>query len=385
VSAGQQVIAISCGDEFEVSLNLSESVIGSVNEDTPVSISFGAIANMAFTGRVSEIAVASAGNQAVFPVVIKVVESHAALRSGLAADVTFQFDTSALGNGIVVPVAAIMRSPEGTYVFIAELDKDNEALVTRRSVTLGELSQSGIEILDGLVAGDRVITAGLSVIREGQRVPAIDKNRITITVVVLVILSGIMAFQNIPKAQDPGFIVRTAVITTRFPGASPERVEQLVTEKIEEKVQEMPEIDSIISESRTGISIINVNFKESYKIMRPIFDDMRRKVDSVVEDLPQGAMTPEVNDEFGDVFGSVYTLVGDGFSYAELKTVADELRDTLLKEPDIAKVNIHGAQQEVIFVEYSNSRLSELGLSPQQLSAALAGVNILSSGGDIIF
>jgi len=89
---------------------------------------------------------------------------------------------------------------------------------------------------------------------------AIDKNRITITVVVLVILSGIMAFQNIPKAQDPGFIVRTAVITTQFPGASPERVEQLVTEKIEEKVQEMPEIDSIISESRTGISIINVNF-----------------------------------------------------------------------------------------------------------------------------
>jgi len=69
-----------------------------------------------------------------------------------------------------VPVAAIMRSPEDTFVFIAELDKDNEALVTRRSVTLGELSQSGIEILDGLVAGDRVITAGLSVIREGQRV-----------------------------------------------------------------------------------------------------------------------------------------------------------------------------------------------------------------------
>jgi RND family efflux transporter MFP subunit len=170
VSSGQQVIAISCGNEFEVNLDLSESVIGSVNEDTPVSISFGAIANMVFTGRVSEIAVAAAGNQAVFPVVIKVVESHAALRSGLAADVTFQFDTSAQGNGIVVPVAAIMRSPEGTYVFIAELDKDNEALVTRRSVTLGELSQSGIEILDGLVAGDRVITAGLSGLREGQRV-----------------------------------------------------------------------------------------------------------------------------------------------------------------------------------------------------------------------
>ena len=170
VSSGQQVIAVSCGDEFEVNLDLSESVIGSVDEDTPVSITFGAIPDTVFAGRVSEIAIASAGNQAVFPVVIKIVEKHAALRSGLAADVTFQFDTSALGNGIVLPVAAIMRSPSGTFVFIAEQDKDDQAVVTRRAVVLGELSQSGIEVLDGLAVGDRVITAGLSVIREGQRV-----------------------------------------------------------------------------------------------------------------------------------------------------------------------------------------------------------------------
>ncbi len=213
---------------------------------------------------------------------------------------------------------------------------------------------------------------------------AIERNRITITVVALLIIGGVLAFQSIPKAQDPGFIIRTVLVTTRFPGASPERIEQLVTDKIEKKAQEMPEIDSITSESRTGISIVYVNFKESYKIMRPIFDDLRRKIDTVVPDLPQGSTPPEINDEFGDVFGVVYTLTGDGFSYAELKIVADELRDVLLKEPDIAKVDIHGAQQEVVFVEYNNARLSELGLSPQQLSASLASVNILSSGGDIV-
>ncbi len=213
---------------------------------------------------------------------------------------------------------------------------------------------------------------------------AIRQNRISITVIVLAVLAGAFAFQGIPKAQDPGFTIRTAVITTRFPGASPQRVEELVTDKIEKKVQEMPEIDSIVSESRTGISIINVNFKESYKIMRPIFDDLRRKVETVVDDLPQGSTVPVVNDEFGDVFGSVYTLTGDGFSYAELKEVADELRDVLLKEPDIAKVEVHGAQQEVIFVEYNNARLSEFGLSPQQLAATLASANIVSSGGNVI-
>lgn len=213
---------------------------------------------------------------------------------------------------------------------------------------------------------------------------AIKNNRLTLTAIALVLLSGILAFQNIPKAQDPGFIIRTVLITTRFPGASPERVEELVTDKIEKKVQEMPEIDNIVSESRTGISLIYVNFKESYRVMRPIFDDLRRKIDTIVDELPQGTLAPEINDEFGDVFGSVYALNGDGFSYSELKTVADELRDVLLKEPDIAKVEIHGAQEEVIFVEYNNSRLSEIGLSPQQLAASLASVNILSPGGNIV-
>ncbi len=213
---------------------------------------------------------------------------------------------------------------------------------------------------------------------------AINRNRITIVVVFLMVLSGISAYVALPKAQDPGFIVRTAVVTTFLPGASPERVEKLITDKIEKKAQEMPEVDNIESESRTGVSIINVNFKESYKDMRPIFDDLRRKVETVAEDLPEGTPASIVNDEFGDVFGSVYALTGDGFSYAELKDVADELRDELLKDPDIAKVNIHGAQQESIFVEYNNARLKELGLSPRQLSGVLSSANILSSGGDII-
>ncbi|MCG8325761.1 MAG: efflux RND transporter permease subunit, partial [Thiotrichales bacterium] len=212
---------------------------------------------------------------------------------------------------------------------------------------------------------------------------AFKYDRVVYVLFFLLVASGLLAYRDLPKAMDPGFIIRTAVITTQFPGASPERVELLVTDKIEKKVQEMPEIDFITSESRTGISIINVNFLETYTHMRPIFDDLRRKVSDIRSDLPVGTRDPVVNDEFGDVFGSVYTLTGDGYSYAELKTVADEIRDTLLKVPEIAKVEIHGAQKEVIFVEYNNARLKELGISPQQLSGVLASANILSSGGDI--
>lgn len=209
-------------------------------------------------------------------------------------------------------------------------------------------------------------------------------DRVVIIMVTILILSGLAAFVELPKARDPGFVVRTAVITTQFPGANPERVELLVTDKLEKKAQEMPEVDFITSESRNGISIINVNFLESYKNMRPIFDDLRRKVDDVKQDLPDGIDGPFVNDEFGDVFGSVYTLTGDGYSYAELKDVADDIRDRLLKIPEVAKVDIHGTQEEVVFVEYNNARLAELGVSPQQLAGVLTTANILSSGGDIL-
>ncbi|MEM7763952.1 MAG: efflux RND transporter permease subunit [Pseudomonadota bacterium] len=213
---------------------------------------------------------------------------------------------------------------------------------------------------------------------------AIRQNRVTAVIVFLLLVSGVLAYASLPKAQDPGFIIRTAVITTRLPGASPERIEQLVTDKIEKKAQEMPEVDNINSSSRTGISIVNVNFKESYKEMRPIFDDLRRKVDDITDELPPDVRGPEVNDEFGDVFGSVYALTGEGFDSAELKRIADDIRDELLKEADIAKVSINGAQEEVVFVEYSNAQLTELGLTPQALSAILGNLNILSSGGDLV-
>jgi len=171
VSAGQQVAAVSCGEEFEVNLDIPESVIASVSEATPVSVTFGAIPDQVFSGTISEVSVASNAASAGFPIVVKINGSHPSLRSGLAANVMFQFDSStASGGGVVLPVSAVVRDPSGTFVFIAGAgENEGETIVRRRAVTLGELSQSGIEIVDGLQVGDRVITAGTSVIRDGQR------------------------------------------------------------------------------------------------------------------------------------------------------------------------------------------------------------------------
>ncbi|MBN2012858.1 efflux RND transporter permease subunit [candidate division KSB1 bacterium] len=214
---------------------------------------------------------------------------------------------------------------------------------------------------------------------------AIEKNRITATVLILILFAGISTFRTMPRAEDPGFVIRWGLIMTDFPGASPERVEQLVTDKLEKAIQEMPEIDHIDSQSKSGVSIIFVTFKEQYDEMRPIWDKLRRKVERTKNsgELPDGIFGPRVNDEFGDVFGTIVTLTGEGYSYAELKKVADEVRNELLTIDEVAKVEITGAQEERIFVEYNNARLAELGITTNYLMGVLATKNIIMTGGDV--
>lgn len=212
---------------------------------------------------------------------------------------------------------------------------------------------------------------------------AIEKNRVTMVALLVVFIAGVGAYNSLSRAEDPGFIVRTAQVQTIFPGASPERVEQLVTDKLEKAIQEMPEIDFLTSTSKSGMSVIMVNILPTYTEMRPIWDNLRRKVDKVRSDLPDEVIGPTVNDEFGDVFGTIITLTGDGFSYAELKEIADQSRTELLHIREVAKVEIFGIQEERIFVEYNNARLAELGISPFQLSSILESRNIIIPGGQI--
>ncbi|MCA9402547.1 MAG: efflux RND transporter permease subunit [Candidatus Omnitrophica bacterium] len=212
---------------------------------------------------------------------------------------------------------------------------------------------------------------------------ALEKTRVTVVSLLLLIAAGISAYQDMPRNEDPGFVIRTALVRTPFPGASPERVEQLVTDKLEKVIQEIPQIDYVSSESKTGVSLIFVNIKESYSEMRPIWDDLRRKVDSARSELPEGIRGPFVDDEFGDVFGIIIGLTGEGYDYAELKKIADEVRDELLTLGEVAKVEIQGAQEERIFVEFDNARLAETGISPGQLQTILENRNIIIPGGEV--
>ncbi|MCB1633390.1 MAG: efflux RND transporter permease subunit [Xanthomonadales bacterium] len=211
----------------------------------------------------------------------------------------------------------------------------------------------------------------------------LDNNRTALVILAVLLLAGLAAFRSMPRAYDPGFIIRTAQVVTYLPGASAPRIEALVTDPLEEVIHEMPEVDFVKSESRAGVSIVNVNIKERYTDTRPIWDSLRRKVDSIAADLPDGVSGPHVNDEFGDVYGIVLTLTGEGFSDAELEQIASDARREYLRIEDVAKVDIFGAQEERIFIEYDNARLTELKLSPYQLAQMLDARNIVAPGGAI--
>lgn len=212
---------------------------------------------------------------------------------------------------------------------------------------------------------------------------AIRKNRITGVLIAVLLVAGASAYVAMPQQMDPGFTIRVVQIVTRFPGASPDRVEQLVTDPIEQAAQAMPEIDFISSVSRTGVSVVSVSFREEFEDMRPIFDSLRRKVDAIRNDLPSGITGPEINDELGDIYPMLFSMTGDGFSQREMTEIAETIRDQLLHIEGVGKVEILGDQEERIFVEFSNSRLAQLGLSPIQLQQFLQARNIIMPGGQI--
>jgi multidrug efflux pump subunit AcrB len=206
---------------------------------------------------------------------------------------------------------------------------------------------------------------------------SIRNNRTFSLLIALVVVLGVGHFLTMPRLEDPEFTIRTAIVITVLPGATPDKVERLVTDQLEKRIREMAEVETVLSESRNELSIIQVDVFEHHMEMGPIWQDLRNKVADTRPDLPQGVIGPLVNDEFGDVFGIVIALRGDGFSYRELKAVAEDVRNELLLVEEAAKVEIWGEQEERIYIELSDARLAELGVSPQVLIQAIQARNAL--------
>lgn len=201
----------------------------------------------------------------------------------------------------------------------------------------------------------------------------------------ILLCGGIVSYMGLGRLEDPQFTLKQALIITQYPGASPTQVEEEVTYPLENAIQQLPYVNHVTSVSTAGLSQLMVEMKDTYraKELKQIWDELRHKVNDLKPHLPPGVQVPQVKDDFGDVYGILYALTGEGYSDDELRDYVDFLRRELVLVPSVGKVAVSGVQQEQVIVEISRPRLTALGIAPQTLSALLQSQNMVANAGSI--
>ncbi|BCN39932.1 resistance-nodulation-cell division (RND) efflux transporter [Alicycliphilus denitrificans] len=214
---------------------------------------------------------------------------------------------------------------------------------------------------------------------------ALNHAALTRYLMVVLMVLGVAAYFQLGQDEDPPFTFRAMVVRTYWPGATAQQVAEQVTDKLERTLQEVPYADKIRSYSKPGESQIIFEIKDSSRPaeVANVWYQVRKKIGDMRYQLPGNIQGPFFNDEFGDVFGVIYALQGEGFSYAELKDFADEVRQQLLRVKDVAKVEQFGVQDEKVWVEVSQKRLAQLGLDFNAVLQQLGAQNAVESAGVI--
>ena len=210
------------------------------------------------------------------------------------------------------------------------------------------------------------------------------KHQILVLYLMLMLtITGLFSYTKLGQSEDPPFTFKVMLVHATWPGASAQEVEQQVTDKLEKKLQEVPHLDYSSSFSRPGESMIFLVAKDDTlsKDIPEVWYQVRKKVGDIRHTLPQAIESLTFNDEFSDVYGSMYALTGDGFDYAALKKQAELIRTELLKIDDVAKVEFFGEQEQRLFIELSNAKLVSLGLSANALIGILQAQNTVVPSG----
>jgi multidrug efflux pump len=214
---------------------------------------------------------------------------------------------------------------------------------------------------------------------------ALEHAALTRYLMVVLMLLGFAAYFQLGQDEDPPFTFRAMVVRTYWPGATAQQVAEQVTDKLERTLQQAPYADKIRSYSKPGESQIIFQIKDNSKPseVANVWYTVRKDIGDMKYTLPPGIQGPFFNDDFGDVYGVIYALESDGFSYAEVKQFADDVRQRLLRVQDVAKVEEFGVQDEKLYVEISQKRLAELGLDFSQVLAQLGQQNAIESAGAV--
>ncbi|HZT46465.1 MAG TPA: efflux RND transporter permease subunit [Hyphomicrobiaceae bacterium] len=196
-------------------------------------------------------------------------------------------------------------------------------------------------------------------------------------------LAGLYSYGRLGREEDPPFTIKTMVVKTLWPGATTAETLSQVTDRIEKKLDEVPHLDFVRSYTKPGESVVFVNLKDSVRAadVPDLWYQVRKKVGDIRHTLPSGINGPFYNDEFGDTYSIVYALTSDGFTHRELRDYADRLRAELLRVKDVAKVDLVGAQDEKIYLEFSTQQVSALGIDVNTLTQVLQAQNAVAPSG----
>ncbi|EKP4478628.1 efflux RND transporter permease subunit [Cronobacter dublinensis] len=202
---------------------------------------------------------------------------------------------------------------------------------------------------------------------------------------LLIMATGVLCYEKLPRNEDPAFTIKTAVVSTLWPGATVADTTHLVTDVLEKKLQELPWLDSIESQTRAGRSVINVNLRDDTppQEVPAIWYKLRTKMQDIAPSLPQGAQGPAVNDEFDDTYGTIYGFTAEGFSPRELRDRVEAVRRTLMSVQDIGKITLLGEPQEQIVIAFSPRQLAGMGLDITQVGEALQAQNAFEPSGTL--
>ena len=212
---------------------------------------------------------------------------------------------------------------------------------------------------------------------------ALEHKQLVYFFMFLVFVAGIFSYQKLGRMEDPDFVIRQMVVSVAWPGASARQVEEQITDKIEKKLQDTPGLDYLKSYSSPGQAVIYVNLKETIngKDVRPTWLEVRNMVTDIKRTLPQGVVGPAFNDRFDDVFGSIYALTSEEFSYEEMRIKAEEIRRILLGVTNVKKVELIGVQAEKIYIEMENTKLAQLGIDPALMISSVQAQSAMTASG----
>ena len=199
--------------------------------------------------------------------------------------------------------------------------------------------------------------------------------------IIVTFIGGVFSYFNLGRMEDPKFVVREMIVAAYWSGATADEMQEQVTDKIEKKLQDIPHLDNLRSETRPGETVIYVELNENPLTaeIRPTWRDVRNYCKDIT-DLPEGVKI-FFNDTYDEVFGSIYAITGDGFTYEELRRNAEEIRRLLLGVKDVKKIELVGVQSEIVYVEIEQTKLSEMSISPQVISSTLAAQNSMTPAG----